>query len=78
MFTNLLAIFVLFMSTCNAQSSFFVLKYTIFIQLKLVDFYLVKPVPVVIWHGMGDSCCNAGSMGRIKDVIEGVSNYFNK
>ena len=30
------------------------------------------PVPVVIWHGMGDSCCNPLSMGRIKEVIEGV------
>jgi len=28
------------------------------------------PVPVVIWHGMGDSCCNPASMGRIKQVIE--------
>ena len=24
------------------------------------------PVPVVIWHGMGDSCCNPSSMGSIK------------
>lgn len=27
-------------------------------------------LPVVIWHGMGDSCCNPLSMGRIKSVIE--------
>lgn len=26
--------------------------------------------PLVIWHGMGDSCCNPLSMGRIKDMIE--------
>lgn len=25
--------------------------------------------PLVIWHGMGDSCCNPISMGRIKDLI---------
>jgi len=25
--------------------------------------------PVVIWHGMGDSCCNPLSMGRISKVI---------
>ncbi len=25
---------------------------------------------MVIWHGMGDSCCNPLSMGRIKEVIE--------
>ncbi|KAG9301187.1 hypothetical protein G9A89_012570 [Geosiphon pyriformis] len=26
--------------------------------------------PVVMWHGMGDSCCNAESMGKIKEFIE--------
>ncbi|KAK6048120.1 hypothetical protein COOONC_14375 [Cooperia oncophora] len=30
----------------------------------------LKSVPVVIWHGMGDSCCNPMSMGRIKRLIE--------
>merc|ERR1712012_694104 len=34
------------------------------------------PVPVVIWHGMGDSCCNPVSMGRIKEVIEGETNGY--
>jgi palmitoyl-protein thioesterase len=29
-----------------------------------------KPLPVVLWHGMGDSCCNPESMGYIKDVIQ--------
>mmetsp|Transcript_12246 Transcript_12246/g.31049 ORF Transcript_12246/g.31049 Transcript_12246/m.31049 type:complete len:328 (-) Transcript_12246:81-1064(-) len=27
-------------------------------------------IPVVLWHGMGDSCCNPLSMGRIKRMIE--------
>jgi len=27
-------------------------------------------LPVVIWHGMGDSCCNPLSMGSIKRMIE--------
>jgi len=27
-------------------------------------------VPVVMWHGMGDSCCLPFSMGRIKRLIE--------
>jgi len=27
-------------------------------------------LPVVLWHGMGDSCCNPFSMGRIKSMIE--------
>jgi len=26
-------------------------------------------LPVVLWHGMGDSCCNPLSMGRISNVI---------
>jgi len=27
-------------------------------------------VPIVIWHGMGDSCCNPLSMGSIKRLLE--------
>ena len=30
----------------------------------------VSSTPVVIWHGMGDSCCNPLSMGSIKKLIE--------
>ncbi|XP_040564861.1 palmitoyl-protein thioesterase 1 [Lepeophtheirus salmonis] len=26
--------------------------------------------PVILWHGMGDSCCNPFSMGSVKKVIE--------
>ncbi|XP_008329364.1 palmitoyl-protein thioesterase 1 [Cynoglossus semilaevis] len=53
----------------------------------LISFLLVAPVlltaagpvhgssndtvPLVIWHGMGDSCCNPVSMGAIKKMIEG-------
>ncbi len=29
-----------------------------------------SPTPVVIWHGMGDSCCNPWSMGYIKGLLE--------
>ncbi|KAK3578213.1 hypothetical protein CHS0354_020582 [Potamilus streckersoni] len=29
-----------------------------------------SPAPVVIWHGMGDCCCNPFSMGHIKKLIE--------
>ncbi|NP_001091368.1 palmitoyl-protein thioesterase 1 L homeolog precursor [Xenopus laevis] len=28
------------------------------------------PVPLVIWHGMGDSCCNPFSMGAVKKMVE--------
>lgn len=27
-------------------------------------------LPVVLWHGMGDSCCSMGSIGSIKKLIE--------
>lgn len=36
-------------------------------------FYLENsenPTPVVLWHGMGDDCCHAFSMGAIKKLIE--------
>ncbi|KAK8375985.1 hypothetical protein O3P69_008602 [Scylla paramamosain] len=29
-----------------------------------------KPTPLVIWHGMGDTCCFFFSMGRIKKMVE--------
>lgn len=29
------------------------------------------PLPIVLWHGMGDSCCNPLSMGSIKKLLEG-------
>lgn len=29
-----------------------------------------QPTPVVLWHGMGDDCCHAFSMGAIKKLIE--------
>ncbi|XP_035668253.1 palmitoyl-protein thioesterase 1-like [Branchiostoma floridae] len=31
---------------------------------------LTSPTPLVIWHGMGDSCCNPLSMGSIKSMVE--------
>jgi palmitoyl-protein thioesterase len=29
-----------------------------------------SPPPVVLWHGMGDTCCNPLSMGKIQKEIE--------
>ncbi|KAI8813157.1 palmitoyl-protein thioesterase 1, isoform CRA_a [Cladochytrium replicatum] len=26
--------------------------------------------PIVLWHGMGDSCCNPDSMGTVKSALE--------
>lgn len=34
------------------------------------DSALNRPVPVVIWHGMGDSCCNPNTIGQFKRLIE--------
>ncbi|KAI9323209.1 palmitoyl-protein thioesterase 1 [Dichotomocladium elegans] len=29
-------------------------------------------LPVVLWHGMGDNCCNPESMGRVVDLIQAL------
>ena len=30
---------------------------------------VASPLPVVIWHGMGDSCCSNHSIGAIGNLI---------
>jgi palmitoyl-protein thioesterase len=30
----------------------------------------VEYTPIVLWHGMGDCCCNPGSMGYIKKLLQ--------
>lgn len=27
-------------------------------------------LPIVLWHGMGDSCCNEYSMGAIEKILQ--------
>ncbi|XP_067934829.1 palmitoyl-protein thioesterase 1-like [Watersipora subatra] len=50
------------------------MKAVVFVQiLAAVSFSSVicdGPAPIVIWHGMGDSCCNPLSMGSIKKLFE--------
>jgi hypothetical protein len=29
-----------------------------------------KPLPIVLWHGMGDTCCNPISIGGVKSALE--------
>jgi len=29
-----------------------------------------SPIPIVLWHGMGDNCCHSFSMGAIKNMLE--------
>jgi len=38
--------------------------------IKVTPNVLDNPRPVVIWHGMGDTCCNPFSMGAVKDEIQ--------
>lgn len=44
--------------------------YASFLLLGFVAVDVNCGLPVVIWHGMGDSCCNPLSMGRIQSIIE--------
>jgi len=41
----------------------------LFIFINLKELYC-SPLPTVLWHGMGDTCCYSFSMGRIKKMIE--------
>lgn len=45
------------------------LSVVIVLSTSLVCF-AAKQYPVVLWHGMGDDCCNPDSMGRVKNLIE--------
>ena len=29
-----------------------------------------KPLPIVLWHGMGDTCCNPLSIGGVKTALQ--------
>lgn len=40
------------------------------ILLSIVAAVCSDPLPVIIWHGMGDSCCNPLSMGSIVKLIQ--------
>jgi len=38
--------------------------------LLFVITYSQATLPVVLWHGMGDTCCFPFSMGKITDLIK--------
>ncbi|XP_043206179.1 palmitoyl-protein thioesterase 1-like [Amphibalanus amphitrite] len=40
------------------------------LSLLLVTVAAQEPTPVILWHGMGDSCCLPTSMGMIKRTVE--------
>jgi palmitoyl-protein thioesterase len=37
---------------------------------------VASPTPVVLWHGMGDDCCNPESMGMIEKLVENATGAF--
>lgn len=37
---------------------------------ELTDNDQSNPIPIVLWHGMGDTCCNPMSLGKIKKILE--------
>jgi palmitoyl-protein thioesterase len=50
---------------------------------RVADLSLFKPLesnvqalPVVLWHGMGDSCCSMASVGSLKKLIEDKLGVF--
>ena len=46
------------------------IQFLIILSLVCCLTVMASNTPVVIWHGMGDSCCNPLSMGSIKSLIE--------
>nr|XP_002125680.1 palmitoyl-protein thioesterase 1 [Ciona intestinalis] len=47
------------------------MKVLAILSLLVCSCYATTPTPLVIWHGMGDSCCNPLSMGSIIRLVEG-------
>ncbi|XP_034239982.1 palmitoyl-protein thioesterase 1-like [Thrips palmi] len=59
----------------------------VFLQVLLLQSYLPtgvfcetgSQVPIVLWHGMGDSCCNPLSLGTITSLLEAhIDNVYVK
>lgn len=46
------------------------LSLTTLVTLLCICVSHANPTPLVIWHGMGDCCCNPLSMGSIKSFVE--------
>ncbi|CAH0729913.1 unnamed protein product, partial [Brenthis ino] len=40
------------------------------IVLLLLKYLSAEPTPIVLWHGMGDTCCMAYSLGYFKTYLE--------
>ncbi|KFD55703.1 hypothetical protein M513_03451 [Trichuris suis] len=47
-----------------------VLNFHVCVLLPMFLTCVADPTPVVMWHGMGDTCCNPRSMNALKTAIE--------
>ncbi|CDW56622.1 Palm thioest domain containing protein [Trichuris trichiura] len=47
-----------------------VLSFHVYVLLPMFLTCVADPTPVVMWHGMGDTCCNPRSMNALKTAIE--------
>jgi len=46
------------------------MRLVVLAALLLLPLCLADPLPIVLWHGMGDTCCNPFSLGSVKKMIE--------
>ncbi len=44
--------------------------------MKILKFLLGSATPIVIWHGLGQSCCDPMGIGRVKSVIEKATGAY--
>ena len=53
----------------NSKQSY---TYLVLFFINSLNFFISNAdnTPVLLWHGMGDTCCNPLSMGYIKKMIE--------
>jgi hypothetical protein len=45
-------------------------------NVKFLIFFLGSATPIVIWHGLGQSCCDPMGIGRVKSVIEKATGAY--
>ena len=42
----------------------------------ILFFNTLDATPVVIWHGLGQSCCDPAAIGRVKMIIANVTKAY--
>jgi len=43
---------------------------TVILSIFFLNLAFSEPLPIVLWHGMGDSCCFSFSLGKFKKELE--------